>query len=296
MEYPSFVTLGLPNQAPFGLGEGIRELEIVTVHEIAHQWAPLQAASDEAREAWLDEGFADYATTKALGILYDASSSVLNIGPIDLGYGALHRFQFVAAAADQPLARPSWEYPDFVAYGATVYSKGAMALRTLEGVLGEERFLAAMRGYFDAWRWRHPTTADLQAALEGETGERLDWFFRPLVYGRGLVEYRVARADERGATIERRGDVAFPVTVRLTYADGRVEERTWDGASERLDLPAQGGALARVQVDPDHRIALELNKADNGLVVDSSPAPALALGARLLAAVQAGLQLLGMLG
>jgi len=296
MEYPSFVTLGLPAEAPFGLGSGIREVEIVTVHEIAHQWAPLQVASNEAREAWLDEGFADYASIKALAAMYGANDSALDLGPIDVGYRSVHRFQFVAVAARQRLAQPSWEYSDFLTYGATVYSKGAMVLGTLEGTLGEERFLAAMRAYFDAWRWRHPTTADLQAALETSAGEPLAWVFDPLVYGTSVVEYRVARADERGATFERRGDLAFPVVVRLTYEDGRVENQIWDGVSERLDVEARDGTLARAEVDPDRLVAVELDSTDNGFVIDPSPSPILALGARVLALVQSTLQILGTLG
>jgi hypothetical protein len=296
MEYPSLVTLGLPTEAPFGLGSGVREVEVVTVHEIAHQWAPLQVATNEAREAWLDEGFADYATIRVMAELYGASASMLDVGPIDVGYRSVHRVQFVAAAATQPLAHPSWEYPDFVAYGATVYSKGALTLETLERTLGEERFLAAMRGYFDRWRYRHPTTADLQASLEEGTGESLNWFFQPLVYGRGVVEYRVAQADERGAVIERRGDVAYPVRIRLTYADGRTDEEGWDGASERLEVAARGGPLRQVQVDPDRQIAVELNRTDNGLVIDAPPVPILALGARILALVQSYLQLVGTVG
>ena len=56
---------------------------------------------------------------------------------------------------------------DFLAYGATVYSKGTLVAVTLERSLGEDRFLPAMGQYFDRWRWRHPTTRDLQRSLEG---------------------------------------------------------------------------------------------------------------------------------
>ena len=81
MEYPMLVTLGQPIGLPFGLDPGVREPEIVTVHEIAHQWLPLQVATNEAREAWLDEGFADYATVSVLAQLYGPGSSMLDVGP-----------------------------------------------------------------------------------------------------------------------------------------------------------------------------------------------------------------------
>jgi hypothetical protein len=295
MEYPTFVTLGLPIELPFGLGAGVREPEVVTVHEIAHQWVPLQVATNEAREAWLDEGFADYATIRALAALFGPGRSLLDVGPFDLGYRAVHRLQYVAAARE-PLVLPSWEYPDFVTYGVTVYSKGALALESLERTLGEERFLAAMRLYFDRWRWRHPTTADLQVALEEGVGEPLDWFFDPLVYGRGVVEYRLVSADGEGAVVERRGGVAYPVQVRLTHADGRRVVREWDGRDERLELRAEGGRLTQVVVDPERRASLELSTVDNGRVVEAEPGPLLAAVARLLPILQAALQLVGTVG
>jgi len=294
MEYPMLVTLGRPESLPFGLSRGVHTPELVTVHEIAHQWAPLQVATNEAREAWLDEGFADYATIRVLAAMFGPGSSLLDLGPLDVGYRALHRLQY-AFVADQPLTLASWEYADTPTYAATVYSKGALALQSLERTLGEERFLAAMRGYFDRWRWRHPTTADLQAALEEGGGEQLDWFFDPLVYGRGVVEYRLVDADARRAVVERRGRVPYPVDVGLTYQDGRAETRRWDGHDERVELMASDGLLARVEVDPEGRISLELTPLDNSRVVEPG-VPHLPALARVLALLQGALQLFGTFG
>ncbi|MGE3913969.1 MAG: M1 family metallopeptidase, partial [Chloroflexota bacterium] len=295
MEYPMFVTLALPTPAPFGMGRGIHEVEIVTVHEIAHQWSPLQTATNEGREAWLDEGFADYATTRALADMLGPDRSTLNIGPLHVGYGELHRFQYLIAGVKEPLARPSWEFRDFLAYGVTVYSKGSLVFSTLEGTYGEDRFLAAMRTYFDRWRWRHPMTADLQRSLESDLGTNLDWFFQPLVYGDGVVEYGVSAIGPDGATIERRGDVSYPVTIALTYEDGRTERRTWDGREQQLSLPAPASDLRRVQIDPDRTILLEPDILDNAREVLPSPVPLVAVAARVLGFIQAAL-MAGMIG
>src|SRR6185436_5352751 len=215
---------------------GIRVVEIVTVHEIAHQWVPLQLATNEGREAWLDEGFAVYATTRVLATLYGPDRSILEVGPFRIGYEALHRAQYLVAAVNQPLDQPSWEYPDFLAYGATVYSKGTMVLLTLERSFGSERFLPAMKQYMDRWRWRHPTAADLQRSLEGDLGTSLDSFFGPLVYGTGVVEYALGDIADGQATVERRGDVALPVQIVATAADGRVERQTWAGNAEQREV------------------------------------------------------------
>jgi YD repeat-containing protein len=295
MEYPTLVTLENPVPAPFGMSRGIRVPEIVTAHEIAHEWVPMQLATNEGREAWLDEGFADYATTRILARLHGPDRSVLELGPLRLGYEAVQRSQYLLAGVHQPLAQPSWEYPDFVAYGATVYSKGTMVLFTLERTIGEERFLAAMHQHFDRWRWRHPTTADLEQSLEGSLGTSLDGYFTPLVFGTGVAEYAVDEADARHAVVVRRGDTPLPVEIATTYADGRVERQAWDGQGERLDITAQGSEIRRVQIDPDRTLDVEPRRLDDGLDVAPSPVPLLAVAARLLGLVQAML-LAGSLG
>ncbi len=188
MEYPMLVTLDRPLRLPFGLGEGVFTPEIVTLHEIAHQWFPLQVATDEAREAWLDEGLAEYATIRALGQVLGPERSLLDLPVARVGYLHVHRLLFALDAPREPLNRAAWEYPSADAYGAASYSKGALALLSLERTYGEERFLAALRLYVDRWRWRHPTTADLQAALSESLDQPLDWFFDPFVYGTGSLD------------------------------------------------------------------------------------------------------------
>ncbi|MCC6179812.1 MAG: M1 family metallopeptidase [Chloroflexi bacterium] len=296
MEYPTLVTLGLATSGPFGIERGIRDVEVVTAHEIAHQWSPMQTATNEGREAWLDEGLADYATTRVLAALYGTRKSLVAIGPIELGYGTTHRAQFEAIAATERLDQPSWTFPSYVAYGATVYSKGMLTFQTLERMLGTDRFTSAMHGYFDRWRWRHPTAADLQAALEAGTGESLGWFFQPLVFGTGVVEYRIAGVSERGATVARTGSVAFPVDVRLTLADGTTARQTWSGADSSLVLDTGGRELGRVELDPDQTIGLELDRLNDSVDVVPSRTPLVALGVRLLGLAQTALQLFGTIG
>lgn len=295
MEYPMLVTLAQPIPAPFGLESGLRGVEVVTAHEIAHQWVPLQLATNEGREAWLDEGFADYATMRVLGTIYSPDRSLVDVGPVKLGYETLQRTQYLMAAVKQPLARPSWIYDDFIVYGTTVYSKGSLVLLTLERTIGEEQFLTAMRRYFDRWRWRHPTTADLQRSLESDISASLDWFFGPVVYGTGVVEYRVAEANGQRAAVERPGDVAFPVPIALGYADGSADRERWSGDSPRIVVQAPGTPLRRIEVDPERTVRVEPNVLDNGRDVSPSPLPLATVAARLLGLVQAALTA-GLLG
>lgn len=300
MEYPTLVTTGTNGPAPLDLpmlDDNIRALEIVTIHEIAHEWFPMQVQSNEAREAWLDEGFADYMTTRLLARLYGPDRSMTDLPLVRIGYGHSMRGQVGAfGTAREPLAQPSWEFDSMADYAATVYAKGTLALGSLEGLLGDERFTAALRHYADEWRWRHPTSADLRASLEESTGEDLAWFFDSFVHGTDVVDYAVANIDGERAVVERQGEVAFPVDVRLTLADGSSRVERWQGGDETLVLEGGGQAIAAVAVDPNKRIALELERIDNTRVVSPDPAGSLGLVGRWLAFAQTLLQMLGQVG
>lgn len=294
MEYPQLVTTTRAPDLPLGLASGLHLLEIVTAHEIAHQWFPMQVQSNEAREAWLDEGLAEYASTRLLRERYGEGRTLLDLPFGRLGLDAIHRASFLMHATREPLAQPSWRLTP-AAYAATVYAKGSLVLLTLERTLGSERFTRALRGYVDRWRWGHPTSADLQAALEAATGQPLDEFFRAFVEGSAVVDYRIGELRSGRISIERRGEASIPVQIRLTFADGSHRTESWDGRASQLTL-AVGDGLAAVEVDPEARVALELDRLDNTRVLAPSWEGPLALASRWLSLVQLLLQLLGQIG
>ncbi len=290
MEYPSLVT------TMRGAGPGLHMPEIATAHEIAHQWFPMQVQSNEAAEPWLDESFADYLTVRLLDRLYGADRSLLDLPFMRLGYAQLQRASFMLLAPRQPVAQAAWQFRLEQTWGATIYSKGSLALLSLEGVLGDERFTAALCSYAERWRWRHPTTGDLRAALEESTGEQLEWFFDSVISGDQVVEYRLAGLEVARAVVERRGGAAFPVELRLTFADGASRTERWDGAGERVTLGGRGQTIMAVSIDPDRRLALELDRFDNARsTVPATPAASLAVANRALFLAQALLRL-GLIG
>ncbi|MBI3966992.1 MAG: M1 family metallopeptidase [Chloroflexi bacterium] len=295
MEYPSLVTTGHGGSAPLGLAAGLRELEIVTVHEIAHQWFPMQVQSNEATEPWLDEGFADYLTIRALERRYGATRSTLDWPFGRLGYAALHRASFFGGGTRQPIAQESWAL-SAGAYGSTVYSKGSLALLTLERTIGDERFTAAMGAYADRWRWGHPTTTGLQTVLEENLGEPLNWFFDSFVYANHVVDYRIASADASRVVVERRGQARMPVDIRLTFGDGTERTDRWDGAGEHLELSGDGLTIAAVAVDPEGKIALQLDRLNDNWVARSDLTAPLAITHRWVALIQLLSRLLGTIG
>ena len=262
MEYPTFVTADRNPALPFGLGAGVRLIEIVTVHEIAHQWFPLQVQSNEAVEPWLDEAFADYLTIRLLDRRFGRDRSLFDLPFGHLGYAQALRAIFLLGDVRQPLDQPAWRF-SAREYGSTIYAKGSLTLQTAEQQIGDARFTAALRAYADSWRWRHPTTADLRAELTAATGQQLDPIFEGLVRGRSVVEYALG-PDPSQPLVERRGEVGLPVEISLDLADGSHRVEHWDGsgASRRLDAAAE--QVLAVVIDPAERLPLQLSRFDDG--------------------------------
>ncbi len=296
MEYPTLVTTGSAASLPSEVAGGVHLVEIVTAHEIAHEWFPMQVQSNEAAEAWLDEGFAEYLTIRVLNRLYGAEHSAAATPFGGASYEQVQRTTFVASGAREPLAKASWDYPSFGTYAAVAYGKGSLTLLTLERTLGEERFTRALRAYADRWRWRHPTSGDLEQSIEDSTQESLEWFFNGLVFGDRVVEFRVEGIQGSHAFVERTGDMAFPVDVRVTTADGQSRTQRWDGVDWWLDVDGGGQPIVEVIVDPDNRVPLELDRLDNSATQRVNLVGPAAVAIRWLAAVQQLLQVVGTFG
>jgi hypothetical protein len=248
MEYPTLITSEV--------GVGASWLAYVTSHEIGHQWWPMQTATNEAAEPWLDEGLTEYTGSRYMAV----SARGWGVdGAVGFEQG------LYAPWAGIPATLPSWQYTN--GSYVTVYAKTALGLWTLEGVAGADRFRHAMAGYLTQYRFKHPNSNDFRAALEGSLGD-LSWLFDDYLSGTGLIDYAtgpiVNSAAGSAVQIVRKGDVRVPVDIRVTLASGARQLQTWDGqaASLKLSFPINT-PIAHVEVDPSYKLKAELNKLDN---------------------------------
>jgi hypothetical protein len=289
MEYPTLVTggsLGIPLSGAVGL---------VTSHEIAHQWWPMQTATNEGREPWLDEGLTEYSGMRYM----EAAKQRIGFGSSGISALAQDRAQY-AAAPDVPATLPAWDYSQ-ATYSAAVYSRPALGLRMLENVVGTERFRHAMADYLTRYRFKHPTAADFRSSIERSLGGDLDWFFDDYLGSSSVTDYAVDPIVQNGqgatVTVRRVGLVPVPVDIRITLASGAQQARQWDGRTERISYSFPGGdPVSQVVVDPERKLVAELNRLNNGVATRVEAVPAITVGGRLAFLMQAIAQLLGQFG
>jgi len=305
MEYPTFITGGASLFAP----RALQSPEGVTVHEFGHQYFYGLLASNEFEEPWLDEGFNTYMTDRVMKEVYGDPRSYLGVFGVRVPLGIEvrrplddNRRYFPYAAAD-PLGIPSWKYRTREEYGALVYAKTALALATLERLLGTPTMDRVLRLYADRGRFRHPKGRDFVAALADATGRDAQTLCDRLFFSSGIVDYAVTEAESvpskrpRGlfekdgrlvpeppatlarpkgydsiVTVSRLGDVALPVEILLRFDGGRTYRSLWDGEGRWKRFRVERGPkLLEAVVDPDEKILLDANRTNNGLRPEEDP-------------------------
>jgi len=81
----------------------------------------------------------------------------------------------------------------------------------------------------------------------------------------------------------RHGEFIHPVTLEVTFDDGRVVRRQWDGENRWARWTFTGSAkVTSAEIDPDHQWTLDHNRLNNSITDEADPTPALAVSTDLL--------------
>lgn len=290
MEYPTLITTGASRLDASPVLSWRKRIESVTVHEMGHQYFQGLLASNEFEAAWLDEGLTTWAENRCL-------SDMVADGLVpEIRFAEFWGIERVRASFEHLpviIDRPNWERRRLMDSFFATYAKPALAVRTLEGIFGEDRVMRAIRAYVAEHRYDHPTGLDLQHALENSLGEDLAWFFDSVIRGdlipdwavlsvrhhwvrpaKGMVWrdggwHEIDDEDDPGQwrieiDLGRFTDLIGPVEVELKWEGGRVERRIWDGRDRWVRWIEESPELViEVVVDPDAAWALETRRADN---------------------------------
>ncbi len=231
MEYPTLVTTA--GDVPIS---GLWIAEQVTVHEVGHNWFQGLLASNEVDEAFLDEGLNQWANGLVLDAWFGPDASEMSSPFGKIGYYAIERASVNADRTVTPITARSYDFPDFHEYGEVTYSKTTQVMKTLEGLAGHDRVLAAMKDYATRARFGHPTRADLFAAFDANLGGDFHWFLDPAFDHPGGVHLEVNGIDARETQgkweseveVRNLGQVPIATDVDFFFGDGSHETARFD--------------------------------------------------------------------
>jgi hypothetical protein len=284
MEYPTLITTGGNWYLPY---LGVRGIEIVTVHELGHQWFYGMVASNEHTWPFLDEGLTSYAESAVLESSYGAGSLIDN-WLIEVALPSGVRVLANKGGQDDIVAKAAPDFASFQSLGAHVYNRTATILDTAGRVYGRSKLDTALGRYARYYRYRHPGPEHLFGALEETLGRSASDNLRRAVFERGTVDYLMRQVQsvqdaERGeaakpwlsrVVVARHGELVFPVKVRLFFEDGSSVDKPYSGRTPSQALTHTGSSkLTGATIDPDRHVRLDSNLLNNSLREDGDQAP-----------------------
>jgi aminopeptidase N len=243
--------------------------DMVTAHEIGHEWFPMLVGSNETRYGWQDEGLNTFDTFFATDAFLPDSMRRHGLDESQTEYVTFVR----NADEDLQIMSPANAFGVLNAgYSVEAYAKPAVALWALRSILGADAFDRAYRQYTREWSYRHPAPYDFFNAMSSGTGQDLDAFFVPWFFSRGRLDQAVTAVTQEGSrvavTVENRGQLYAPIDVTATLDDGttvrwREPMSVWyDGRTRTTTSHDVSGRVTRVTLDAVHDFP-DVNRAND---------------------------------
>jgi aminopeptidase N len=260
VEFPNIVWITPRRGTP-----GVRRLEYLFAHELAHNWFYGMVGSNETAQAFLDEGLTSYAETATMEALYGRTGNLTPprkprwLYPPDDSRRAAWRnyLELNGNGIEEPVVTHSDRFKNPAGAYASEYHKTNVALWTLRSIAGEERFDDAMREYFSTWRFHHPYAEDFFTSMNHALGSSYDWFWNGWFLRTDDIDVKLVRlrvlpdSARTELWLDSRGGIDPPLTVR--FRDNKGHEVRRDVPRETfLDSPRQAVYRVRLPFVPTY--------------------------------------------
>ena len=226
--------------------EATVERRAVTIlHELAHMWFGDLVTMRWWNDLWLNESFAEYASTLATAEATRWTEAWTTFAALEKSWA----YRQDQLPSTHPIVAEINDLEDVeVNFDGITYAKGASVLKQLVAWVGQDKFLAGVRAYFRKHAYANTELADLLVELEATSGRDLGAWSRVWLQEAGVTVLRPqVETDSAGRitsfTIAQEAPQSHPVLRPHRIAVGGY------------DLDDQG-ALVRT-----HRVELDIDGA-----------------------------------
>ncbi|MBE7076595.1 MAG: M1 family metallopeptidase [Clostridiales bacterium] len=181
MEYPTLIMISDDI-------EDADDYKNVIIHETAHQWWYGMVGNNEFVYPWLDESITEFSTllfykhNDGYNLTYDEMIKALKsnyhlfytvysdvLGTLDTSMRAVNEYQ----------TEPEYVYATYV--------KGVLMYDSLYDLVGEKKFLASLKDYFNENKFKIATPDDLYNAFSKNCDKEVSKFFSSWVDGKVII-------------------------------------------------------------------------------------------------------------
>lgn len=292
MEYPSLITFSANYFSPdFTLNP-----EETIIHEIVHQYFYASLANDETNEAWLDEGFASYLTSKILDYFYPPKFNyfklfgelpvrgllLLDLEQLPLIYSlsniqtpsyinsltAYYRWGNRVSLSDSSKSYRDQEY-----YYSHAYARGELFLRSLDNIIGEEKIYKILSEYYFKNKNRRVTALEffnsLSVNIDAELyGTVLTWY-----NSKESCDYKIVSINKDfvgnsyNVYIEKEGDINFPLNIFVYTTEDTIRIK-WNGVEKYKTINISSTQpVISAEIDPERKNLFDKDFANNSYTI-----------------------------
>ncbi|MGG5260907.1 aminopeptidase N [Phycicoccus avicenniae] len=217
--------------------EALVERRALTVlHELAHMWFGDLVTMRWWNDLWLNESFAEWASTTCQAEATDWTDAWTTFGTYEKDWA----YRQDQLSTTHPIVAEIRDLRDVeVNFDGITYAKGASVLKQLVAYVGRDAFREGLRTYFRKHAWGNTTLEDLLVELEATSGRDLRSWSRAWLETAGVNTLRpLVEVDDRGritsAVIEQTHAEGYATLRPHRLGVGLYEVR--DGSLVRTDL------------------------------------------------------------
>ena len=151
--------------------DAIRERRVVTIlHELAHMWFGDLVTMKWWNDLWLNESFAEYASTLATAEATEWHGAWTTFTALEKSWA----YRQDQLPSTHPIVADINDLEDVqVNFDGITYAKGASVLKQLVAWVGQDKFLAGVSNYFKKHAFQNTELNDLLVELEATSGRDL---------------------------------------------------------------------------------------------------------------------------
>jgi aminopeptidase N len=196
--------------------DAVKERRVVTIlHELAHMWFGDLVTMKWWNDLWLNESFAEYASTLAVAEATEWTEAWTTFTAMEKSWA----YKQDQLPSTHPIVAEIRDLEDVqVNFDGITYAKGASVLKQLVAWVGQEDFLAGVSAYFAKHAYGNTELTDLLDELERTSGRELRSWSKLWLETAGVNTLRAAiETDDDGAiasfVVEQTAPADYP-TIR----------------------------------------------------------------------------------
>ncbi|MDU0312404.1 aminopeptidase N [Phycicoccus sp. M110.8] len=169
---------------------------VTILHELAHMWFGDLVTMKWWNDLWLNESFAEWASTTCQAEATEWESAWTTFGIAEKAWA----YRQDQLSSTHPIVAPIRDLQDVeVNFDGITYAKGASVLKQLVAYVGREPFRDGLRAYFAKHAWGNTTLDDLLSELEATSGRDLGAWSKLWLETAGVNTLRpVVETDDQG--------------------------------------------------------------------------------------------------